>query len=121
MRQAEAGKLDRDFVRGVVSMPSSARGIDHVRPAGKTVPSRRSKKSKRSYTRTNDMASSCQWCGHQPAHDRQRCPAKNDKCRACGKQGHFQVACGRINKRHSSKVHEIKREGVPFLGEIKDE
>ena len=34
---------------------------------------------------------SCYRCGKTPAHDRQRCPAKDAICKKCGKRGHYQM------------------------------
>ncbi len=31
----------------------------------------------------------------RPTHDRQHCPAKDVKCRKCGKKGHYQAVCSR--------------------------
>ena len=35
----------------------------------------------------------CYWCGHSPSHPRSDCPARREKCSACGKTGHFSHVC----------------------------
>ena len=40
---------------------------------------------------------SCYRCGKTPAHDRQRCPAKDAICKKCGKRGHYQRVCKSAN------------------------
>lgn len=64
---------------------------------------------------------SCSRCGHSPSHDRLRCPARQARCRKCGRLGHFQAVC------RSQSVGEISLgdngdtgESDVFLGTVTD-
>ena len=35
----------------------------------------------------------CTRCGKYPSHGKQQCPARESKCHACGKKGHFKSMC----------------------------
>ena len=65
---------------------------------------------------------SCSWCGKVPAHDRQKCPAKEAVCRKCQKKGHFQRVCrsaasvGTLHSGDSSSDESVKT----FLGAVGD-
>ena len=41
----------------------------------------------------NNNNNSCVFCGKSPYHDRSACPAKNDICNGCGKNGHWFAVC----------------------------
>ena len=65
---------------------------------------------------------SCSWCGKVPAHDRQKCPAKEAVCRKCQKKGHFQRVCrsaasvGTLHGGDSSSDESVET----FLGAVGD-
>ena len=54
-------------------------------------------------------SSECAWCGFE-THRRDQCPARNQQCTYCGKQGHFQRVCRQLRRtaRHDdSLVHTV--------------
>ena len=57
----------------------------------------------------------CGWCGKQDQHPRERCPAKNAKCRLCSKIGHYAAVCR--SSRKGAAVSSIDGEDA-FLGTI---
>ena len=64
----------------------------------------------------------CSRCGKSPAHDRQRCPARDATCHKCGKRGHYQRVC------KSAKVGVVQKDETnlhdtddAFLGTVGDE
>ena len=62
------------------------------------------------------QSGTCQRCGRAPAHDRQKCPARQARCRKCGKLGHFQAVC------RTKSVSEVRLEDAndldAFLGTV---
>ena len=62
------------------------------------------------------QSGTCQRCGHAPAHDRQKCPARQARCRKCGKLGLFQAVC------RTKSVSEVRLEDAndldAFLGTV---
>ncbi|XP_048584107.1 uncharacterized protein LOC116603135 [Nematostella vectensis] len=54
---------------------------------------------------SHNSSTSCHWCGKKADHVKKDCPAKDAKCRNCGKTGHYAVVC-----RSNKQVHEVNRE-----------
>lgn len=97
------------------SAAEASSGVYALRPDSEVSGSRESRRSFDHRTPTNDSASvaprsdvarlqkfseirgrSCSYCGLD-LHKREKCPARNSRCRACQKQGHWAVVC-RANK-----------------------
>ena len=57
----------------------------------------------------------CSRCGRSSGHEHQQCPARDAKCRACGKLGHYCLVC-----RSTGKVREVRQEeeAGAFLGAV---
>ena len=53
------------------------------------------------------MEDKCMRCGKQDYQPGQRCPAKNAKCKACGKIGHFHQVC-QSKKRATQRVNLLQ-------------
>ena len=52
---------------------------------------------------------SCFFCGH-PWHPRNLCPAKNSKCKLCGRTGHWERACKSSNKTSNSSNNQYRQQ-----------
>ena len=66
------------------------------------------------------QATTCQWCGKTPAHERRRCPARSATCHRCSRPGRFQRVCHAPP--HASQVHIHREEDgdtQSFLGEVR--
>ena len=50
----------------------------------------------------------CLFCGGTHALERKLCPASGQKCKKCGKEGHFAVKCR--SKSEDAKVHMVEQE-----------
>eukprot|EP00094_Tigriopus_californicus_P010955 TCALIF_10569-PA protein Name:"Similar to gag-pol Gag-Pol polyprotein (Walleye dermal sarcoma virus)" AED:0.25 eAED:0.27 QI:80/0/0/1/0/0/8/0/1134 len=64
---------------------------------------------------SNKSEGNCWYCG-QDRHSRKECPAKNQTCSFCHKQGHIQVACkskkyGRQSDKQGSREEKPKNQG----------
>ena len=49
----------------------------------------------------------CYWCGAQPHHPRNKCPAKDKQCKSCSKLGHFSSVC-RSKPDSRSSVRQVQ-------------
>ena len=52
---------------------------------------------------------SCFVCGH-PRHPRNLCPAKNSKCKLCGRTGHWEPVCKSSNKTSNSLNNQYRQQ-----------
>ena len=66
---------------------------------------------------TDSHQKSCTNCGGN--HDRSKpCPAKGKRCRACGKQNHFERVCRSSRPHQVREVAELSPETTYFLGSV---
>ena len=105
-RQHEAVHKQQAFLRG------KAEGKEEDPPVGGVHGGNRKKPP----PRTPTSAKSCPRCGKTPFHGRQQCPAREAKCKACGKVGHYRIVC-----RSSSKLREVYQEETVFLGAVTED
>ena len=49
----------------------------------------------------------CTRCGREPAHSRDRCPAKDAACHKCKKKGHFSSQCNSQNTKVDEVIDEV--------------
>ena len=104
MRKFEA--VDVTMKRLEESTESKQIGATYKDPTRKSQ-SRGSKHLKKSDSMTHDNKT-CSWCGGH-SHPREKCPAKDVRCRFCGKDGHFEKACFR--KKHKTK-HKVRKKCI---------
>eukprot|EP00094_Tigriopus_californicus_P012653 TCALIF_12231-PA protein Name:"Protein of unknown function" AED:0.22 eAED:0.28 QI:0/0/0/0.8/0.25/0.2/5/0/703 len=64
---------------------------------------------------SNKREGNCWYCG-QDRHSRKECPAKNQTCSFCHKQGHIQVACK--SKKYGRQPDERGRISSVFCGRV---
>lgn len=57
----------------------------------------------------------CPRCGKTPAHERQQCPASEEKCHKCGKKGHWAKLC---RTREEVRTVETDRDDGAFMGTV---
>ena len=58
----------------------------------------------------------CLFCGGTHALERKLCPASGQKCKKCGKEGHFAVKCR--SKSEDAKVHMVEQEEVFYVHSV---
>ena len=82
----------------------------------------KSKSGKRSHrkplTKDPPKIKECLFCGGTYALERKLCPISGQKCKKCGKEGHFAVKC--LSKSEDVKVHMVEQEEVFYIHSISD-
>ena len=80
----------------------------------------KSKRRKRSHrkppTKDPPRIKECLFCDGTHALERKSCPASGQKCKKCGKEGHFAVKCR--GKSENAKVHMVEQEDVFYIHSI---
>ena len=80
----------------------------------------KSKRGKRSHhkppTKEPPKIKECLFCGGTHALERKLCPASGQKCKKCGKEGHFAVKCR--SKSEDAQVHMVEQEEVFYIHSI---
>lgn len=68
---------------------------------------------------SNNSPWTCRWCGSSRKHAKSQCAAKDKKCNACKKLGHFESVCFSKHTRENFSIQE-HRQGLNevFLGEL---
>ena len=101
-RQSEAVKEQQTVVRNELpleSQKSTELEAAQIRRVKRSLTGQRKSKpahfqaSRVSKKQTSTPGSTCQRCGAEPTHGRERCPAINAKCHKCGKLGHYARVC----------------------------
>lgn len=117
-RQSEEVKRQQSSLRGDDRTEAcDAKLVDRVfksssKYAKNKAQSANSYQAKPQYNKGNDAK--CYNCGCSPSHVKTECPAKDVKCHACGKMGHYMRVC-----KAAKSVHEINEEDESlFLGSI---
>lgn len=103
VRQSEQVRLQQSVLRGTAEpTENSSADVNHVNSSQhdnkssrkifvKTSPSIHSSFTQQSTRRTSD-SQKCNYCGKN-RHSRDQCPARDLKCHACSKIGHFRSVC----------------------------
>lgn len=60
----------------------------------------------------NQHQNACGWCGVTQRHEQDQCPARNARCRNCGKRGHYDKVCRSKTIRTLDKMDNI--DALPF-------
>ena len=110
VRQSEQVKQQQTVLRGTGVKPVTP--IEAVQRGHKHRPL--AEKKQKESTKYN-KAEKCDKCGKTPAHNRDRCPAREAICHKCKKRGHFQTVC------RSAKVSGVTTESEEpsaFLGSL---
>jgi transposase InsO family protein len=66
----------------------------------------------------NQHQKACGWCGMTQRHEQHQCPARNARCRNCGKRGHYDKVC---RSRSIHTVDEVDNTDALFLNTIGDQ
>ena len=107
-RQKEAVHEQQSIVRSHVQSENKVDTVKFRQKQGQNKQRRQARDKPR-----NQNGDKCTRCGAVPSHSRNKCPAKDSKCRGCGIKGHWVRFC------LSKKVHEVDdrdgRSGV-YLG-----
>ena len=111
-RQSEAVHKQQPLLRGNKEKEKEEIPVGAVK--SKTSPHQQQARQQRGKKKTSNV---CTRCGKAPWHDRQQCPAREDKCKACGKLGHYRLMC-----RSPGKVREVHQgeEEAAFLGAVSE-
>ena len=109
VRQSEQVKQQQTVLRGTDVKPATR--IDAVQKGRKHRPPPDKKTSE------PNKAEKCGKCGKSPAHNRERCPARDATCHKCKKRGHFQTVC-RSGKVSGVSIDTDKTEPDAFLGSV---
>ncbi|KAL7865994.1 hypothetical protein SRHO_G00112410 [Serrasalmus rhombeus] len=119
-RQSEEVKKQQASLRGDTrEQASDAKSVDRVRilknsKPVKNKPQYANKPHSAQYSKRNHSQSQCHKCGSSPPHSKHDCPAREVKCHACGRKGHYSRMC-----RAPKSVHEVgEEEDAIFLGSI---
>ena len=107
VRQSEQVKQQQTVLRGTEVKPAThvdavQRGHKHRQPADEQ-------------QNEPNKAEKCGKCGRSPAHNRDRCPAREAICHKCKKRGHFQIVC---RSAEVGRVNTDKEQPDAFLGSI---
>ena len=97
-RQKEAVHEQQSIVRGQVSSESKVDSVKFRQRQGQNTQRRQNRDKPR--TQNGDKPK-CTRCGAIPSHSRNKCPARDAKCRGCGIKGHWVRFC------LSKKLHEV--------------
>ena len=130
VRQKLLGKRDLDLDKAIETikasqvMHSRATEIseefsanEDINAVGQRSKSKRGKKSHRKPpTKDPPKIKECLFCGGTHALERKLCPASGQKCKKCGKEGHFAVKCR--SKSEDAKVHMVEQEEVFYIHSI---
>lgn len=115
VRQSKEVKRQQVTLRGTGSDAGNSKAINRVFKGGDKTKMRG--KPQHSSTQFKPKTSGqCYRCGASPSHPKRDCPAKDEKCHACGRKGHYKRACTATKKVH--EVEETGDEAGPFLGSI---
>ena len=80
----------------------------------------KSKRGKRSYheppTKDPPKIKECLFCGGTHAFESKSCRSSGQKCKKCGKEGHFAVKCR--SKPEDAKVHMVEQKEVSYIHSI---
>lgn len=128
-RNSEAVKGQQPIVRGSTTpLAHATAGVDAVQTYQKK-PNRGRRSfakaaSGRTHTRKQQTGRSppsrkCGWCG-KDQHPRERCPARNAKCRQCSKVGHYAAVCRSKPQASAAAVNAVSEDSDEdaFLGSI---
>ena len=92
VRQTEAVKKQQPLLRGKPDTPVGA--VNKGRGGPKAIRGgKQGSSTNRSNNREQQSPQVCSRCGRKPAHDKAHCPARDQICHKCHKQGHFQRMC----------------------------
>ena len=72
--------------------------------------SRSKSRSRHHRGKSSQRGDACTFCGAQPSHPRERCPARDQECRICGKIGHWGKVC---HSRDQNSRYETSSRGRP--------
>ena len=122
-RNNEAVKSQQPTIRGSATTPSvPPTAVDALHSRSKNKQPHRSTRSTgntwsagRQQARTLPTRK-CGWCGREQ-HPRERCSARNAKCKKCTKLGHYAAVCRSTSSSSTAAVSVVKAEEV-FLGSV---
>ncbi|XP_052778484.1 uncharacterized protein LOC128215919 [Mya arenaria] len=116
-KQRESVRAQQAVVRGE---PSST--VEVVTRRQHKTQGHRNWKPEKTPVPSTPASRDCQRCGNTPGHPRNKCPAKDAKCRKCQKVGHFQKKCrstvGAVNEASNT---EHSDEDESFLSTVRDQ
>ena len=130
VRQKLLGKRDLDLDRAIETIKASQvthsrateiseefSANEDINAVGRKSKSKRGKKSHhKPPTKDPPNIKECLFFGGTHALERKLCPASGQKCKKCGREGHFAVKC-RI-KSEDAKVHMVEQEEVFYIHSI---
>ena len=127
-RNSEAVKGQQQTVRGSpASSTHAATAVDAIQTRQKWPSRGRSSPktsigthtaSKPPVSQPSTSTSRCGWCGND-RHPRDRCPAKNSRCRQCSKMGHYAAVCRSTPRAETASVNTVEGDAADaFLGTI---
>ena len=116
VRETEAVKKQKTELRSNIDAKNS--DIDAIR-SGKYTKPRREQNKATGKTRRKELHNkqSCFRCGKTPYQSKEKCPARNTKCKKCSKVVHWVVAC---RSKMLSEIHDeivIEDADCVFYGE----
>lgn len=87
VRQSESVKKQQQTLRA----PAAEIEVDWIQSKGK--PPKKQCSPAPPPVLPGNKKEACQRCGRSPLHNRQNCPAKEERCFRCNKMGHFGAVC----------------------------
>ena len=128
-RQSEEVKSQQSTIRNPSANGANVDAVRKKNPRKSTAGNRKKPAQTQSQTVTSSASTSkkyspsskCSWCGRQPNHNRDKCPAKDVVCHSCEKVGHFAKVCRSSQSANKTNNAKQKHKSNPKMDDLETE